>query len=75
MSAPARIRTWDTRFRNPAVYFGLRMPKNVNGIGVFAFSRFGAFRCSVLFEREIGVRPNNDMELVPEDSPSAGCVA
>ena len=35
------------RFRKPALFSGLRTPENANEHRVFAFSKSGAFRCSV----------------------------
>jgi hypothetical protein len=47
ISALGRIRTCDTRFRKPALYSSLGTPENANEHAVFAFSRSGAFPCSV----------------------------
>jgi hypothetical protein len=47
VGALGRIRTCDTRFRKPALNSGPQRPENANRHRVFAFSRFGAFRCSV----------------------------
>ena len=49
IGALGRIRTCDTRFRKPALYSASQTFENANEHRVFAFSRCGAFRCSVSY--------------------------